>query len=28
LEAHAPQQIQDGDRMILGNIAFQVAHVA
>jgi len=28
LEAHAPQQIQDGDRMVLGNIVFQVAHVA
>ncbi|MDD9854795.1 MAG: FHA domain-containing protein, partial [Gammaproteobacteria bacterium] len=28
LEAHAPQQIQDGDRMVLGNIVFQVAYVA
>lgn len=28
LEAHAPQQIQDGDRIVLGNIVFQVAYVA
>jgi len=28
LEAHAPEGIQDGDRIVLGNIAFQVTHVA